>query len=85
MSGLLQIVARKEPDMFGTTSMWNLCYRAPGRMMETAEERKDMLSIYERLTDHHGAEAYELYLGETLSVQGDFDASDIYAHKAALL
>lgn len=31
------------------------------------------------------AGAYELYMGEALSVQGRFDESDIYAHRAAML
>ena len=80
-----RIFIREEPYMFGTTSMWYLFYRTPGRMMETAEELRDMLEVYDRLTNHHGAGAYELYLGEALSVQGRFDESDIYAHKAAML
>jgi LuxR family maltose regulon positive regulatory protein len=79
------IFVREEPYMFGTTSMWYLFYRTPGRMMETAEELRDMLEVYDRLTNHHSAGAYELYLGESLSVQGRFDESDIYAHKAAML
>ena len=71
--------------MFGTTSMWYLFYRTPGRMMETAEELRDMLEVYDPLTGDHGAGAYELYMGEALSVQGRFDESDIYAHRAAML
>ena len=80
-----RIFTPREPYMFGTPSMWYLFYRTPGRMMETAEELRDMLEIYNRLTNHHGAGAYELYLGEALSVQGRFDESDIHAHKAAML
>ena len=76
---------RREPYLFGTTSMWYLFYRTPGKMMETAEELRDMLEVYNPLTGHHGAGAYELYLGEALSVQGRFDESDIYAHRAAML
>lgn len=80
-----RIFTPREPYMFGTPSMWYLFYRKPGWMMETAEELRDMLEVYNRLTNHHGAGAYELYLGEALSVQGKFDESDIYAHKAAML
>lgn len=54
-------------------------------MMETADQLRDMLEVYNPLTGNHGAGAYELYLGEALSVQGRFDESDIYAHRAALL
>ena len=64
---------------------WYLFYRTPGKMMETADELRDMLEIYNPLTGNHGAGAYELYLGEALSVQGRFDESDIYAHRAAML
>lgn len=85
MTAPSQIFIRKEPYMFGTTSMWYLFYRTPGKMMETAEELRDMLEVYDRLTNHHAAGAYELYMGEALSVQGRFDESDIYAHKAAML
>lgn len=85
MTAPSRIFIPKEPYMFGTTSMWYLFYRTPGKMMETAEELRDMLEVYDRLTNHHAAGAYELYLGEALSVQGRFDESDIYAHKAALL
>lgn len=79
------IFQKREPYMFGTTSMWYLFYRTPGKMMETAEELRDMLEVYNPLTGNHGAGAYELYMGEALSVQGRFDESDIYAHRAALL
>lgn len=85
MTAPSQLFNRKEPYMFGTTSMWYLFYRTPGKMMDTAEELRDMLEVYNSLTDNHGAGAYELYMGEALSVQGRFDESDIYAHRAALL
>lgn len=85
MTAPSQLFNRHEPYMFGTTSMWYLFYRTPGKMMETAEELRDMLEIYNPLTGNHGAGAYELYMGEALSVQGRFDESDIYAHRAALL
>ncbi|WP_130869319.1 helix-turn-helix transcriptional regulator [Intestinimonas massiliensis (ex Afouda et al. 2020)] len=85
MTAPSRIFTKREPFLFGTPSMWYLFYRTPGKMMETAEELTDMLEVYDRLTDHHGAGACELYLGEALSVQGKFDESDIYAHKAALL
>ena len=85
MSAPSQLFNRREPYMFGTTSMWYLFYRTPGKMMETADELRDMLEIYNPLTGNHGAGAYELYLGEALSVQGRFDESDIYAHRAAML
>lgn len=84
MTAPSQIFTPKEPYMFGTTSMWYLFYRTPGRMMDTAEELRDMLEVYDRLTGHHAAGAYELYLGEALSVQGKFDESDICAHWAAM-
>lgn len=85
MSAPSELFNRREPYMFGTTSMWYLFYRTPGRMMETAEELRDMLEVYDPLTGDHGAGAYELYMGEALSVQGRFDESDIYAHRAAML
>ena len=85
MSEPSRLFNRREPYLFGTTSMWYLFYRTPGKMMETAEELRDMLEVYNPLTGNHGAGAYELYLGEALSVQGRFDESDIYAHRAALL
>lgn len=85
MTAPSEIFNRREPYMFGTTSMWYLFYRTPGKMMETADQLRDMLEVYNPLTGNHGAGAYELYLGEALSVQGRFDESDIYAHQAALL
>lgn len=85
MSAPSQLFNRREPYMFGTTSMWYLFYRTPGKMMETADELRDMLEVYNPLTGNHGAGAYELYMGEALSVQGRFDESDIYAHRAAML
>ena len=85
MTAPSQIFNRREPFLFGTTSMWYLFYRTPGRMMDTAEELRDMLEVYNPLTGNHGAGAYELYMGEALSVQGRFDESDIYAHRAAML
>lgn len=85
MTAPSEIFNRREPYMFGTTSMWYLFYRTPGKMMETADQLRDMLEVYNPLTGNHGAGACELYLGEALSVQGRFDESDIYAHRAALL
>ena len=85
MTAPSQLFSQREPYMFGTTSMWYLFYRTPGKMMETAEELQDMLAVYNPLTGNHGAGAYELYMGEALSVQGRFDESDIYAHRAAML
>lgn len=85
MSQPSRIFTKEEPFLFGTTSMWYLFYRTPGKMLETAEELRDMLEVYDRLTNHHGAGAYELYLGEALSVQGRFDEADIYAHRASML
>ena len=85
MTAPSEIFTPKEPYMFGTTSMWYLFYRTPGKMMETAEELQDMLEVYDCVTNHHGAGAYELYLGEALSVQGKFNESDLYAHRAAIL
>ena len=63
MSAPSELFNRREPYMFGTTSMWYLFYRTPGRMMETAEELRDMLEVYDPLTGDHGAGAYELYMG----------------------
>lgn len=85
MTAPSQLFNEREPYIFGTTSMWYLFYRTPGKMMETAEELWDMLEVYNSLTGNHGAGAYELYMGEALSVQGRFDESDIYAHRAAML
>lgn len=50
MSAPSELFNRREPYMFGTTSMWYLFYRTPGRMMETAEELRDMLEVYDPLT-----------------------------------
>lgn len=85
MTAPSELFNKREPYMFGTTSMWYLFYRTPGKMMETAEELRDMLEVYNPLTGNHGAGAYEIYMGEALSVQGEFDKSDIYAHRAAML
>ena len=85
MSAPSALFHKREPYLFGTTSMWYLFYRTPGKMMETAEQLRDMLEVYNPLTGHHGAGAYELYMGEALSVQGRFDESDIYAHRASIL
>lgn len=84
LQGRSQLFVPREPFLFGTTSMWYLFYRTPGKMLETADDLKDMLEVYNRLTGGHGAGACELYLGEAYSVQGKFDESDIYAHKAAM-
>ena len=45
MTAPSRLFSRREPYMFGTTSMWDLFYRTPGRMMETAEELRDMLAV----------------------------------------
>lgn len=84
LQGRSQLFVPREPFLFGTTSMWYLFYRTPGKMLETADDLQDMLEVYNRLTGGHGAGACELYLGEAYSVQGKFDESDIYAHKAAM-
>lgn len=44
-----RIFTPREPYTFGTPSMWYLFYRKPGWMMETAEELRDMLEVYNRL------------------------------------
>ena len=85
MQGESLVIDKRDPFMFGTTSMWYLFYSTPGQMMEEAENLREMLLVYNRLTNDHGAGAYELYMGEALSVQGDFDQADIFAHKAALI
>jgi LuxR family maltose regulon positive regulatory protein len=84
MTGPSRVVDKRDPFMFGSTSMWYLFYSRPGEMMQQAAELREMMTVYNRLTENHGAGAYELYLGEALSVQGLFDESDIYAHRAAL-
>lgn len=84
LQGRSKLFVPREPFLFGTTSMWYLFYRTPGKMLETADDLRDMLEVYNRLTGGHGAGACELYLGEAYSVQGKFDESDIYAHKAAM-
>ncbi len=85
MSRFSEVFVPGEPFMFGSTSMWNLYYREPGRMMETVFELQDMLDIYNTLTDDHGAGGYELYFSEVLSVQCRFEESDILAHRAFYL
>lgn len=85
MSGPSRVTDRRDPFWFGTTSMWYLFYRTPGKMLETGEQLGRMMEVYDRITGGHGAGMYEIYIGECLSVQGRFDESDIYAHKAAML
>lgn len=85
MQGKSKVIDRRDPFMFGTTSMWYLFYSTPGEMMEEGEKLREMLLVYNRITKNHGAGAYELYMGEALSVRGDFVQSDIFAHKAALI
>lgn len=80
-----QIFIREEPFLFGCTSMWYLFYSKPGTMLETADQMDEMMKVYNRLTDGHGAGAAELYRGEAYSVQGRFDDSDIQAYQAAFL
>jgi LuxR family maltose regulon positive regulatory protein len=75
----------REPFMFGCTSMWYLFYSKPGKMMETADKFAEMMTIYNKLTDNHGAGAAELYRGEAYSVQGRFEESEIQAYQAAFL
>ena len=70
MTGPSRVVDKRDPFMFGSTSMWYLFYSRPGEMMQQAAELREMMTVYNRLTENHGAGAYELYLGEPLSVQG---------------
>ena len=80
-----QIFIKEEPFMFGCTSMWYLFYSKPGTMMETADRFAEVMKLYNRLTNGHGAGAAEIYRGEALSVQGLFEESDIQAYQAAFL
>ncbi|MBR2735837.1 MAG: hypothetical protein IKD86_00845 [Firmicutes bacterium] len=79
------VFVKEEPYMFGCTSMWYLFYSKPGSMMKTADDYERVLELYNRLTDGHGAGAAELYRGEALSVQGQFEESDIQAYRAAFI
>ena len=80
-----RVFIREEPFLFGCTSMWYLFYSRPGTMLETADRLDEMMKLYNRLTEGHGAGAAELYRGESYSVQGRFDESDIQAYQAAFL
>lgn len=74
-----------EPFMFGCTSMLYLFYHKWGSMMETADRLDEMMRVYNRLTNGHGAGAAELYRAEALGMQGKFDESEILVHKAQLM
>ena len=80
-----EVFVKEEPFMFGCTSMWYLFYAKPGEMMATADRFAEVMKLYNRLTDGHGAGAAELYRGEALSVQGRFEEADIQAYQAAFL
>lgn len=75
----------REPFMFGSTSMWYLFYTTPGKMLETADRLEQAMTVYNRVTNGHGAGAAELYRGEAYSVQARFRESDIQAYQAAFL
>lgn len=79
------IFCSEEPFMFGCTSMFYLFYHKSGKMMETADKLDEMMKIYNRLTNGHGAGAAELYRAETLDIRGMFEESEILVHKAQLM
>ena len=85
LQGTSRVFTYREPFMFGCTSMWYLFYSRPGEMMTIADRLERMMEVYNRITDHHGAGAAELYRGEVLCVQGRYDEAEIFAHRAALL
>ena len=85
LQGPSRVFTYQEPFLFGCTSMWYLFYSKPGEMMATASRLEEMMAVYNRITDNHGAGAAELYLGEALCVQGRYDEAEIFAHRAALL
>ena len=80
-----EVFVKEEPFMFGCASMWYLFYAKPGAMLETADKFDEVMKLYNRLTDGHGAGAAEIYRGEAYSVQGRFEESDIQAYQAAFL
>lgn len=85
MSRPSEVFNSEEPFMFGCTTMFYLFYHKSGKMMDTADKLEEMLQVYNRLTADHGAGAAELYRAEAVEVQGDFEKSDILAHKAQLM
>ena len=85
MSEPSKIFIKEEPFLFGCTPMWYLFYSKPGTMLETADKFSEAMKVYNRLTNGHGAGAAEIYRGETYSVQGRFEDSDIQAYQAAFL
>lgn len=85
LQGVCRVFTYQEPYLCGCTSMWYLFYSKPGEMMATADRLEDMMALYNRLTDNHGAGAAELYRGEALCVQGRYDEAEIFAHRAAML
>ncbi len=85
LHGPSQVFTKEEPFMFGCASMWYLFYSKPGTMMATADRFAEVMKLYNRLTNGHGAGAAEIYRGEALSVQGLFEESDIQAYQAAFL
>ena len=80
-----RIFCSEEPFMFGCTSLLYLFYHKWGSMMETADKLDEMMRVYNRLTNRHGAGAAELYRAEALGAQGRFEESEILVHKAQLM
>lgn len=85
MNKVSQIFTKKEPFMYGSTSMWYLFHREQGKMLETATKFEETMEVYNRLTDGHGSGAACLYFGEVYCVRGEYDESEIYAYKASFL
>lgn len=79
-----QVINMKDPFFFGITSMWMAFYVESGSMFKTADVLKQMMDIYNRITNNHGAGVYELYLAECYSTQGHFEESEIILYRAAL-
>ena len=85
LEGPSALFTKEEPFLFGCTSMWYLFYSKPGKMLKTADDLDDLMTLYNRLTNGHAAGAAEIYRGEAYSVQGRFEESDILAYQAAFL
>lgn len=79
-----KVINVKDPFFFGITSMWMAFYTVSGAMFEIADDLKEMMNVYNRITNNHGAGVYELYVAECYSSQGLFDDSEIMLHRADL-
>ena len=79
-----KVINIKDPFFFGITSMWMAFYIEAGSMFKSADDLKEMMDIYNKITNNHGSGVYELYLAECHSSQGNFEDSQIMLYQASL-